>query len=254
MTPEPLEHAISFRDVTFSYDRRPVLHDINVTIDDGDFVCVIGPNGGGKTTLLKLALGLLEPRRGVIRVLGREPRKACKGIGYIPQQPQLDPRFPVTVTDVVMMGRLGTGNILGPYKRRDYDVALSALDEVGMADARGRPFSTLSGGQRQRVLIARALACEPRLLLLDEPTAHLDPAVQEDLFEMLRRLNERLTVVMVSHDVGFVPVIFEKVLCVDRTVHLHSSSDLTAQNVANVFGREVRFVHHPKRPNPESAA
>jgi len=248
------EPAISFRDVTFSYDRRPVLRDVNVAIKPRDFVCVIGPNGGGKTTLLKLALGLLEPQEGEIRVLGRDPQRARRRIGYLPQQTHLDPQFPVTVLDVVLMGRLGTRLRLGPYGRADVAVALRALDEVEMADARSRPFSSMSGGQRQRVLIARALACEPELLLLDEPTANLDPAVQDSLYETLRKVNQRLTVVIVSHDVGFVSVFFKTVVCVNRAVHVHPSSEVTAQTVAEMYGRVVRFVHPPEasdaRRNP----
>lgn len=240
MTVEP---AIVLDDVTFSYDGPPVVEHVNLSIPELDFVCVVGPNGGGKTTLLKLMLGLLKPQQGSVEVLGHAAHYACRRIGYMPQRAQLDPKFPVNVIDVVLMGRLGKGRSVGPYRRVDRAVATRALQDVGLADLGNRAFSALSGGQRQRVLVARALACEPELLLLDEPTASLDPAVQEDLYALLRDLNQRLTVVIVSHDVGFVSVFFKTVVCVNRTVHTHPTSELTSKQVADVYGRQVRIVH-----------
>lgn len=238
--------AIVLNQVTFAYDGPPVLQGVDLTIPEHDFVCVIGPNGGGKTTLVKLMLGLLEPQTGEVRVLGRSPEEARRRIGYMPQHAQLDPKFPVSVLDVVLMGRLGERSGFGPYRRVDKAVATRVLGEVGLADLVGRAFSSLSGGQRQRVLIARALACEPELLLLDEPTANLDPAVQEDLYELLRDLNRRLTVVMVSHDLGFVSLSFKTVVCVHRSVHTHPRSELTNKRIADMYGREVRLLHYPK--------
>jgi zinc transport system ATP-binding protein len=231
--------------VTFSYDGTPVLDAVDLTIPERDLVCVIGPNGGGKTTLIKLMLGLIVPQRGRVTVLGGAPEDACRRIGYMPQHARLDPQFPVSVMDVVLMGRLGKGKVAGPYRRSDRAVAARVLEEVGLVDLRNRPLSALSGGERQRVLIARALACEPELLLFDEPTANLDPAIQDNLYALLSDLNERLTVVTVSHDVGFVSVFFKTAVCVDRHVHVHQTSELTSRQVADMYGREVRLVHHP---------
>ncbi len=236
--------VITLTEVSFTYDGPPVVQRANLVIGERDFVCVIGPNGGGKSTLLKLILGLIEPQQGRIAVLGKSPRAARALIGYMPQRAQLDPRFPVSVLDVVLMGRLGRAPMLGPYRQADKQVALTALGEVGMAELRRRPFSQLSGGQRQRVLIARALACEPELLLLDEPMANLDPAVQDDLYGLLGTLNRKLTIVMVSHDIGFVSLYFKTVVCVNRTVHTHPMSELSHRTVADMYGREVRLLHH----------
>jgi len=237
------ESVITLRDVSFSYDGPLVLEAVNLAISERDLVCAIGPNGGGKTTLLKLILGLIEPAKGTVRVLGQVPARARFRVGYMPQIVQLDPQFPVNVMDVVLMGRLGKGWGIGPYSRSDRDVALRSLEEVGLGDVCRRPFASLSGGQRQRVLIARALCCEPELLLLDEPTANLDPAVQDDLHALLVDLSQRLTVVMVSHDIGFVSVFFRTVVCVNRTVHMHATDELTEKGVAEMYGREVRVVH-----------
>jgi zinc transport system ATP-binding protein len=239
------EPVITLRDVWFSYDGPPVLESVNLDIPSLDFVCVIGPNGGGKTTLLKLMLGLIEPSCGSVQVLGQSPIQVRARVGYMPQHAQLDPRFPASVMDVVLTGRLGRTALAGPYRRIDKEVAARVLEEVGLADARSRALASLSGGQRQRVLIARALACEPELLLLDEPTANLDSPAMDDLYTLLHELHQRLTVIMVSHDVGFVSVFFKTAICVNRTVHTHPTRELTSQSVADVYGREVRFVHKP---------
>ncbi|HSW46887.1 MAG TPA: ABC transporter ATP-binding protein [Phycisphaerae bacterium] len=240
--------AVVFDRVSFTYDGPPVLEDVTLSIPQQDFVCAIGPNGGGKTTFIKLILGLIKPDTGLVRVLGESPERARRRIGYMPQHARLDLRFPVSVLDVVLMGRLGQTRLVGPFRRIDRRCALNALDEVRLADLARRPFSALSGGQRQRVLIARALACDPELLLLDEPTAGLDPSVQEDFYALLRDLNQRLTILMVSHDIGFVSLIFRTVICVNRDVHMHPTSELTRKRVADMYGREVRLLHHAAPP------
>ncbi len=246
------EPAVVFEDVSFTYDGPPVLTDVTLEIAQRDFVCLIGPNGGGKTTLVKLMLGLIQPNTGKVRILGATPEKARARIGYMPQHAHLDPRFPVSALDVVLMGRLGHARSVGPYRRADRRVALKSLGEVGLADVASRPFSALSGGQRQRVLIARALACEPDLLLLDEPTANLDPAIQDNLYELLCELNRRLTILTVSHDIGFVSLYFKTVVCVQHKVHVHATAALTQERVALMYGREVRLLHHPESTGVQS--
>jgi zinc transport system ATP-binding protein len=237
--------VVSFRDLFFAYNGHSVLTDVSFDILDGEFAAVIGPNGGGKTTLLKLMLGLLTPRRGTVRVFGQPPIAARKRIGYMPQHPRLDPDFPVTVMDVVLMGRLGHGPVMGPLRALDKQFAEAALDEVRCLDCRDRPFSDLSTGLRQRVLIARALASDPDLLLLDEPTSYLDPSVQEDLNDLLHRLNERLTLIIVSHDVGFVSKHVARVVCVNRKVVLHPTTEISGDTMAMLYGnKDIRFVDH----------
>lgn len=230
--------------LSFSYDREPVLENVSITLDEPDFVSIVGPNGGGKTTLLKLILGLLTPSSGTIRVFDLPPEKARRRVGYMPQYAQLDPQFPVSVQDVVLMGRLGAGGVIGPYRAADKRVAQRVLSEVGLAEFIRRPFSKLSGGQRQRVLIARALACEPDLLLLDEPTANLDLGIQDDFYELLRHLSERLTVILVSHDVGFVSKLVRTIVCVNRSVSVHCATELAGDSVLALYGRDVHMVHH----------
>jgi zinc transport system ATP-binding protein len=245
------EPVISFRDVTFSHGGEPVLEDVNLSVGDREAVCVVGPNGGGKTTLVKLILGLLTPERGEIRVFGLLPHRARLRVGYMPQYVQHDAQFPVTAMDIVMMGRLGQegdasflGKLTGWRGLADRHAAIDALDRVGMAEFKRRPFAALSGGQRQRVLIARALCCNPDLLLLDEPTSNVDTVVESQLLDLLRELNRRMTILMVSHDLGFVSELVDRVICVNRRVVIHPTGEMTGDAIRDIYGGEVRRVRH----------
>jgi zinc transport system ATP-binding protein len=276
MKPEPV---ILFRDVTFSYGGEPALENVNLSVGACEAVCIVGPNGGGKTTLVKLILGLLAPQRGEVRVFGLPPHRARLRIGYMPQHVQHDPQFPVTVMDIVLMGRLGhgepwrssasasssptpphcnggdrrddhnwlkriLGDVTGWHGRADRRAALDALAQVEMEKLWRRPFAALSGGQRQRVLIARALCCKPDLLLLDEPTSNVDSAVEARLLDLMRQLNRRMTILMVSHDLGFVSGLVESVICVNRRVVVHPTSEMTGEAIRDIYGGEVRVVRH----------
>jgi len=236
--------AVVMKDLWFSYDGFPVLEDVNLSVPEGDFACVVGPNGGGKTTLLKLMLGLLRPSRGEVRVFGSSPGEARPRVGYMPQHTQLDPQFPATVMDVALMGRLGQGKRYGFYSRKDKEIVGGTLEQVGLYGLRKKAFSAISGGQRQRLLIARALACEPDLLLLDEPAANLDVVMEGDLYELLHTLNQRLTVIMVSHDLGFVSRVVKSVICVKRKVLMHPTSEITGEIINDIYGSPMRMVRH----------
>ncbi len=235
--------AIAMDGVTFSYDGHAVLEDVRFTIPAGEFVTIVGPNGGGKTTLLLLALGLIHPARGTVRVLGTTPEGARPRIGYMPQYARIDPTFPARVVDVVLMGRLG-GRRFGAYTPDDRAAAADALRQVELENHAPRRFADLSGGERQRVLIARALASTPALLLLDEPTSSLDVAMERELFDLLGALRDRMTVVLVSHDLGFVSSFTDTVVCVKRTVAVHAMSEVTGDLIMEMYGRDVRMVRH----------
>ena len=235
---------VKFKDVCFAYDGAPVLDEVSFTIQERTFISIVGPNAGGKTTLLKLMLGLLKPSRGTIEIFGQNPEKARPRIGYMPQYVQFDPNFPVTVLDVVLMGRLGNGVRLGPYGKADKEIALESLHKLEMDKAKSRPFMALSGGQRQRVLIARALTAEPELLLLDEPTSNVDMAVETELFELLNTMSETITVVVVSHDLGFVSQYVQSVVCVNRRVMMHPTTAVTGEVISALYGSDVRMVRH----------
>ena len=239
--------VIAIENVSFNYNGSPVLEDVSFTVAERDFVSLVGPNGGGKTTLLKLMLGLLVPTSGRVRIFGGNPVTGRPRIGYLPQHSQVDPRFPANVTDVTLMGRVSKSRNIGPYRKVDREAAWRALRQVDLYDDRHRPFADLSGGQRQRVLIARALAAEPELLLLDEPTASLDVRVEEELYELLKELNERLTIVLVSHDLGFVSQFVKSVVCVKRRVVVHPTSEITGAIIQEIYGGDVRMVRHDHR-------
>jgi zinc transport system ATP-binding protein len=235
--------AVCLKGVAFSYDGVPVLENVDFDVYDGEFACMVGPNGGGKTTLLKLVVGVLTPDRGRVRVLGNAPWTVRHQVGYTPQHIQFDPAFPITVLEVVLMGRLDHHRF-GRYSREDRAAALSALEEVDLAGSAQRNFADLSGGQRQRVLIARALVCKPKLLVLDEPTANVDTAVGALLLDLLHELNTRMTILMVSHDLRFVSGHVSKVLCVNRQVVSHPTSEVTSEILQAVYGADIRLIRH----------
>jgi zinc transport system ATP-binding protein len=236
--------VIAIDNVTFAYNGGvPILENVNLTILERDSVCIVGPNGGGKTTLLKLMLGLLKPTQGQIRVFGKKPEDARLQIGYVPQYAHYDPQFPVTVFDVVLMGRLGS-RFGGPYSKADKKVAREALGRMNLLDLGERLFAAISGGQRQRVLIARALACEAELLLLDEPTANIDMQMETNLFEILQELNRRMAILMVTHDIGFISKLFRNVACINRRVVIHPTSTLTGEMIQDIYGGGICMIRH----------
>ncbi|MFH1502790.1 MAG: ABC transporter ATP-binding protein [Candidatus Eisenbacteria bacterium] len=236
--------AVDFRNVSLSYDGRDVLRNVTIAIESGDFVSIVGPNGGGKTTFLRLALGLLRPTRGTVRVLGTTPAAARSRIGYLPQRSGVDRDFPARVLDVVLTGRLPGVHAFGAYSAADREAAAEALRDVALADQALRSFSALSGGEQQRVLIARALTSEPELLLLDEPTSNLDVAMERGLYDLLGRLNERMTILLVTHDMGFVSDRTKTVVCMKQTLACHETGELTGEMIGAMYGHDVRAVIH----------
>ena len=237
--------AVSFDHVSFGYGASLVLEDVHCTVEPGASTCVIGPNGGGKTTLVRLALGLLEPRRGTVRIYGESPEKGRRRIGYVPQAMRFDPLFPVDALDIVLMGRLERVRF-GRYSAACKRAAHEALEEVGLGDEARTPFADLSGGQRQRVLIARALATGADLLLLDEPTANVDLTIEAQFLDSLDHLRERATIMMVTHDIDLVSRLGDSVLCVNHRVHRHAVGDLHGELLREVFSGEHRLEHDRK--------
>jgi zinc transport system ATP-binding protein len=241
--------VINVDQVSFSYSDISVLEGVSLAVDKGEFLGIVGPNGGGKSTLLKLILGLLKPLKGTIRVLGTSPDQACRRLGYVPQFVHFDRHFPITVRDTVLQGRLGNTRSLLGFNRRDRDRVAQAMEETEILDLAQRPIGSLSGGQLQRVLIARALACDPEILLLDEPTANIDPRVEEDVFDLLKRLNERITMVVVSHDIGFISNYISRVACLNRTLVCHSTTPISGGLLEELYGSPIRMVRHDTRLN-----
>ena len=243
------EPAIKLENISFSYNNTSVLDDVNLSVLENEFIWIVGPNGGGKTTLMKIMLGLLRPRTGHVKIFGSPVTQSLHRIGYVPQHAHLDRRFPITVMEVALMGRLTGGPNAGSYSASDRKSAMQALELLDISGLARLSLHELSGGQQRRLLIARALAAEPDLLLLDEPTANLDRQIEAELFDIFRELNSRLTIVMVSHDPAFVSDFVEHVVCVNRTVAVHPTAIMDRQFIGELYGTQVRMVRHDLHNN-----
>ncbi|MGD8703721.1 MAG: ABC transporter ATP-binding protein [Desulfosarcina sp.] len=233
---------VNINDLSFSYYGDPVLQDVNFSVRQRDFIAIIGPNGGGKTTLLKLILGLLKPDTGNILVDGQIPQKASACIGYVPQNIHMNRRFPITAMDVVLMGKLDPKKRWTHQSAANRREALSALDRIGMANHAHRRIGELSGGQRQRVFIARALVSRPKLLLLDEPTASIDTKGQAEFYHLLKTLNQDLTILVVSHDLLVVSRFIKSVACVNKGLHYHDQAEITGAMLETMYPCTVEEV------------
>lgn len=237
---------VSIKDLWVVREGHPVLEDINFELDEGDFLGLIGPNGGGKSTLLKVMLGLIKPDRGEVRIFGLEPSHARRYVGYVPQKTLFDPNFPVTALEVVLMGRYSITGLFRRYSRTDREAALQALEAVGMRDLAEREIGVLSGGQQQRVFVARSLVSQPRLLLMDEPTAGVDAAQQTEFYELLCRLNRKMgiAIVLVSHDLTAVSKYVNKIACLNQRLYYHGSKELTTEDIEKAYGCPVEMIAH----------
>jgi zinc transport system ATP-binding protein len=235
---------ISLKDISVEYDGMRVLQDNNFTVYHDDFIGIIGPNGGGKTTLLKVILGLVRPVRGEIKVFGDTPKRARRRIGYVPQVTDFDRSFPISVRDTVLMGRLHEKRLFGFYNKHDYEAADRTLRKVEMSDMKRRKTGDLSGGERQRVLIARALVSEPELLLLDEPTASIDPKIKTNIYDLLNSLKERMAIILVTHDIGVISSHIDKVACLNHVLYYHGTKEIPPETLEAVYQCPVDIIAH----------
>ena len=226
---------VEINNVTFTYNGETAVENVNLEILQGDFMAIIGPNGGGKTTLLKLILGLLKPDTGDIRISGQSPQKASASIGYVPQDVNINRSFPITAMDVVLMGKLTPKKRWARKTSSNRQEALAALERLEMASLAEKKIGELSGGQCQRVFIARALVTQPQLLLLDEPTASIDTKGQAEFFEILKDINQDVTIAVVSHDLLAVSRYVKSVACVNRVLHYHNQAEITGEMLETMY-------------------
>jgi zinc transport system ATP-binding protein len=236
--------VIDIQDLWFSYNGQLVLQEVNLSIKEGDFIALIGPNGGGKTTLLKIMLGLLRPTRGTVRILGQAPKHASPSIGYVPQDIHINIDFPISVFDVVLMGGITGGGGWRHYSKEDREKARAALDKVDMRPFHKRRISELSGGQRQRVFLARALVSNPRILFLDEPTSNIDTQGQSAFYDLLKELNKDTTILIVSHDLMVLSSYIRSVACVSRQLIFHEAPEITKDMIEMAYHCPVELVAH----------
>jgi zinc transport system ATP-binding protein len=246
---------IQLESIYVAFQDLLALEDVSLSVSPGVFLAIIGPNGAGKTTLLKVILGLVHPMTGAVRVFGKAPwelNNERRRIGYVPQVQSVDINFPVRASETVLMGRYGRIGLLRRPSSNDRAAVDRAMDRVGIANLADRSLARLSGGQRQRVFLARALANDPDLLLLDEPTTGVDVAATESLYELLRGLHDDgITILVVSHDVGVVASYVDGVACVNRRLVAHGKPDevLGSEELAQMYGCEAMFFHHGRVPH-----
>ena len=226
---------VEIKNIWFAFNGQTVLEDVSLDIRPGDFIAMIGPNGGGKTTLLKLMLGLLRPNKGTIRVLGDPTAKASHHIGYVSQDVHINRSFPITAIDVVLMGKLKPGKRWAKSSVQDRTDALDALERMEIADCASSKIGELSGGQRQRVFIARALVTQPKVLLLDEPTASIDAKGQAEFYRLLKELNKDITILVVSHDLVAISTYVKSVACVNKRLHYHHQAEITGEMLEEMY-------------------
>lgn len=227
------EKIVTVENLNFSYGNVSVLTDVNMSIHRGEFLAVIGPNGGGKSTLVKILLGILKPDSGRVRIFGKKPG-AVNNVGYVPQDVSAGRGFPVTVREAAMMGRRLAKK--GTSKAEDRAVIDSILEKLNLLEVAEKRMDDLSGGQRQRVLMARALAIEPEIIFLDEPASNVDMQGQTRIFDLLAELNEKMTVVVISHDLTIIPKYSTSVACVSGSVHKHDEAEVTEDMIHESYG------------------
>lgn len=229
--------VISVSNLTVYYDNTPALRDITLEINEGEFVGIIGPNGGGKSTLVKALLGLIPTNAGTIRLFGGSVAANRSKIGYVPQFAEVDRKFPISVMEVVLTSALKGG--LHPffrYKKSDRERAMAQLARLGIEKLANRQISELSGGEFQRVLIARALANEPELLLLDEPDASIDPASRQHIYQLLSELNKKITIVLVTHDHAAISSAVTSLVCLNQKLIYHGTADIPESVFCEMYG------------------
>jgi len=217
--------VVDIKNLSFAYDKQIILENVSLSVEKKDFLAIIGPNGGGKSTLLKLILGINDYKQGSITVLNKSPKKSLTQIGYVPQNTNINTDFPIKVIEIVMMGHVEGKRPLFGYGKHEVLCAMGALKQVGMADFAQNKVGSLSGGQRQRVMIARALCAHPSILILDEPTSSIDITGQRDIYELLKILNEHITVIVVSHDISVILEYANKAAHVNKNLSYHDISD-----------------------------
>lgn len=238
---------VTLRDVSVAYDGVEALEHVDLEIDEKDFLGIIGPNGGGKTTLVKAILGTV-PHTGEVRLAPELFRGRERLIGYMPQISDFDRAFPISILEVVLSGLQGHRGFRSRYTKEDRQKALRLLEETGIAEAARHPVGEVSGGQLQRALLCRAIIAEPRLLILDEPTNFVDNQFEKALYDSLRELNKRMSIVMVSHDIGTITSVVKEIVCVNRRVHRHRSNILTEEQLRN-YDCPIQILSHGTVPH-----
>jgi zinc transport system ATP-binding protein len=241
-----MAYMLEIKSLSAAYDSNVVLEDINFHVNENDFIGVIGPNGGGKTTLLKVILGLIKPCQGTISF--NSELLSANTIGYLPQISTGDVSYPVTVTDVVLSGMMIKKKILSRMSSADKKRASEVIGHLGLSELERSPLNELSGGQLQRVFLGRAIIGDPKLLLLDEPGNFVDSTFENDFYEKLKELNDHMAILMVSHDIGMISSHVKSYACVNKSLHYHPSSEITNEQLL-AYGCPIQLITHGDVPH-----
>ncbi|WP_167617329.1 metal ABC transporter ATP-binding protein [Maribellus sediminis] len=240
-----MEQLLKIENLTFGYDKQPVLENVNLEVHEKDFLGVIGPNGGGKTTLLKVILGLVKPDKGKV-TFSEDLHKRKQPIGYLPQVRYIDRKFPITVLDVVL-----SGAIMQNKRRSKTEIKATAeklLDDMGLLSISRKAIGELSGGQMQRVFLCRALISDPKLLILDEPDTFVDNRFEGELYEKLLQLNKEIAIILVSHDVGTISSHVKTIACVNKHLHYHPSNQISEEQLES-YNCPIQVISHGQIPH-----
>lgn len=244
MTDASGDVVIDIDNVSFNYGVVSVLENISLKIHEDEFIGIIGPNASGKSTLLKLILGLLKPDQGSIAISNQKCQHTKHHIGYVPQHVDFPRDFPVTVEEVVLMGHVTTSSLFFKFSKSEIASAKKAMQTLEIENIAKRQIGTLSGGQLQRVLIARALVCQPNILILDEPTSNVDMRVEEDIFALLKNYSEHMTIIVVSHDIAFISGYVDRVACLNHTLVCHDTESISGKMIEELYDAPVKMIHH----------
>ncbi len=237
---------LQLKNVTAGYNGQAVLRDINMVIYPHDFIGVIGPNGGGKTTLVKVMLGLLKPWEGSVSYHLASDNSG--GIGYLPQINHIDRKFPISVNDVVLSGLARKQRIFNRFSVREKELAATLMEEMGISQIAGKPIGELSGGQLQRVFLCRSVIASPELLILDEPNTYVDNNFENELYEKLQALNREMAIIVVSHDIGMISSYVKTIACVNNELHYHESN-IISQEQLQAYNCPIKLITHGEVPH-----
>ncbi len=238
------KNILKIENLNFSYKNKKILENINLEINEGDFMALLGPNGGGKTTLIKLILGLLKPDSGTIKLFNDDIKKNIKRVSFVPQINEIKTDFPIRAIDVVLMGRLRFKGFFKKYNKEDYELVQNMLDKLGLANFAYSNISKLSGGQLQRIFVARALVSNAEFLILDEPTSNVDSQNEKNIIDLLYHLKELKAVLIVTHDVGVVANVINKVACLNKNLISHDEPYLTKDMIEKTYHCPIELIGH----------
>ena len=244
-----MNKLINIDNIVAGYDNKIVLHDVSLDIWENDFLGIIGPNGGGKTTLLKIILGLLKPKSGSVRYFDGEKEVSTLKIGYLPQMNKIDKKFPISVREVVLSGLMAEKPRFRDFTAEQKQRAEEVIAQMGLQELAKRAIGDLSGGQLQRVLLGRSMVSRPKVLILDEPNSYVDKRFESHFYNLLEEISKESSIILVSHDIGTVLSMVKNIACVNETLHYHSGADISAEWLENKYACPIELVGHGDLPH-----